>query len=181
MFVCGSQPVGHFHANHSVARGKTHRRILQRAGDIRRSAFAGETFARHEQEHGTRSWLRGILGCHRRDVQHVEIVFAILQAAGKRHALAGLCLVRGGFSRRGAGLLEHQPDLHDRNRIAIRRGLGTANRNTRRKQETKQETQCEISCHHKPCTTERCSKLSTRSDRPSTIRIFGDLTAGPPE
>src|ERR1700682_3171082 len=47
-------PVGHFHAHHSVARGKPHCLILQRVRDIRRSTAAGKAFFRQEQERGTR-------------------------------------------------------------------------------------------------------------------------------
>jgi hypothetical protein len=83
--IGGRQLIGHSDADHSVARGKAHRHILQRTCKIRNSIFAGEIFTGHEQQYRTRS---GSPGSAARDIQHVLVVLAVFQAAGKRHALA---------------------------------------------------------------------------------------------
>ena len=83
--VCRRQPIGHSHADHAVAGGKAHRRILQRAREIGNAVLTDESLPGHEQQHGTRHRALGRAG---RDIQYILIVLAIFQAAGERHALA---------------------------------------------------------------------------------------------
>jgi hypothetical protein len=83
--ICGSRPVGHFHANHSVAHCKAHRLILERARDIGRSIVAGKAFSSHEQKHRARRHFLDIAGC---DIKDVNVGLAISQIAGKRDARA---------------------------------------------------------------------------------------------
>ena len=115
--VRGRQPVIHFHPDHSVARGKAHRRILQRVCSGR-GIVAGKTFAGDEQEHRTRRGLSsvGAAGGH---VEHVQIAVAISQVSRERHLLARFCRVRRRGAGDGADLSTSSPPRTDALGIAI--------------------------------------------------------------
>jgi hypothetical protein len=132
--VGGREPVAHSHANHSMARGKAHRRIPQWGLHIR-PHFDRKTFPGHEQQDRTWNSLVGVgaTGC---DVEHVLVASAISQLPRKRHALAGFSFVRGGGL--WSWIVGVKSDFHDIGWL-LRRRLGAADRGTHKARQQQTE------------------------------------------